>query len=140
MSVRCRIFFCSIILLSLSACNTIGSCDDDGNWTFGVRSEKKLDSGVRKYEEGNYVASVTSLEDVLETGLSSKKNKVQAYKYLAFIQCVSDREASCREYFKHALQLDPDFNLTPAESGHPIWGPIFLSVRANMSTQPLLNR
>ena len=130
MSVCCKIILCSLFVFVLSACNTIGSCDDDGKWSIGSRSAKKLDSGVKNYEEGNYVASMTSLQGVLEAGLSGSQDKVQAYKYLAFIQCVSDRERSCREYFKRALQIDPQFTLTPAEAGHPIWGPIFQSVKS----------
>lgn len=130
----CRILLCSLTAFALSACNTIGSCDDDGNWSFGSRATKKLQSGVQNYEEGNYVASVTALQGVFETGLAGKNDKVQAYKYLAFIQCVSGRERSCREYFKRALQLDPEFNLTAAEAGHPIWGPIFQSVKSGMKS------
>ena len=31
--------------------------------------------------------------------------------------------------FGRALQLDPAFTLTPAEAGHPLWGPVFRSLK-----------
>jgi Tfp pilus assembly protein PilF len=96
-------------------------------------TDKKLNYGVLSYEEGNYQASITALQGVLETGLSGKPEQVKAYKYLAFIQCVSGREAMCRDYFKKALEIDPNFNLNSAEAGHPIWGPVFRSVKSKSS-------
>jgi hypothetical protein len=29
-----------------------------------------------------------------------------------------------------ALDADPDFVLQPAEAGHPLWGPVFTSVKS----------
>ncbi len=90
----------------------------------------KLNYGVLSYEEGNYQASVTALQGVLDTKFSGKPEQVKAYKYLAFIQCVSGREAICRDYFKRALEIDPNFTLDPAEAGHPMWGPVFQSFKS----------
>jgi hypothetical protein len=36
----------------------------------------------------------------------------------------------CYESFRKALALKPDFELTPAEAGHPVWGPVFRSAKA----------
>jgi glycine/D-amino acid oxidase-like deaminating enzyme len=69
------------------------------------------------------------LRIALKRGLS-KPDQVTAHKYLAFIQCASGREAQCRDEFKRALRIDPDMTLAPAEAGHPIWGPVFKSVKA----------
>jgi hypothetical protein len=55
---------------------------------------------------------------------------VKAHKYLAFIHCVSDRAAACRDEFRKALAIDSKLNLTAAEAGHPTWGPVFRSVKA----------
>ena len=119
----------------LSGCQHMGSlnpfaCDATQNRSASTPADKKLNYGVLSYEEGNYQASVMALQGVLETGLSGKAEKVKAYKYLAFIQCVSGREAMCRDYFKKALEIDPNFNLDSAEAGHPIWGPVFRSVKS----------
>ncbi len=109
------------------------SCDASQARGANTPADKKLNYGVLSYEEGNYQASVTALQGVLETGLSGKPEQVKAYKYLAFIQCVSGREMMCRDYFKKALEIDPGFKLDPAEEGHPIWGPVFRSVKHKTS-------
>jgi hypothetical protein len=81
----------------------------------------------------NYQAAIPALQGVLDTSLSGKGERVMAYKYLAFIQCVSGHELTCRDYFKKALDTDPNFNLDTAEAGHPIWGPVFRSVKGKLS-------
>ena len=48
---------------------------------------------------------------------------------LVFLIAVTDRIAQCRQEFSNAIAADPKFNLTPAEAGHPTWGPVFRSVR-----------
>jgi Tfp pilus assembly protein PilF len=106
------------------------ACDATQGRSASTPADKKLNYGVLSYEEGNYQASVMALQGVLETGLSGSAEKVKAYKYLAFIQCISGREAMCRDYFKKALEIDPNFNLDSAEAGHPIWGPVFRSVKS----------
>lgn len=129
----------SFLLILLSGCQNMGLFKTSSNECSQVQvvstpTDKKLNYGVLSYEEGNYQASITALQGVLDTGLSGKPEQVKAYKYLAFIQCVSGREAMCRDYFKKALEIDPNFNLNSAEAGHPIWGPAFRSVK-NKSTK-----
>lgn len=103
---------------------------DGGQQRNETPADKKLNYGVLSYEEGNYQASITALQGVLDTGLTGKPEQVKAYKYLAFIQCISGREGLCRDYFRKALELDPNFTLNTAEAGHPIWGPVFRSVKS----------
>jgi hypothetical protein len=119
-----RYIFLLGVAVLLSGCNALemGACNNP--------VDQKLNYGVLSYEEGNYQASVTALQGVMETGLSSKADQVRAYKYLAFIHCVSSREKMCRDDFKKALEIDPRFDLEPAEAGHPIWGPVFRSVKS----------
>ena len=91
--------------------------------------EALLRTGISQYESGRYDDSARSLRIALKRGLS-KPDQVTAHKYLAFIQCAAGREAQCRDEFKQALRIDPDMQLAPAEAGHPIWGPVFKSVKA----------
>lgn len=130
-----KVFWVGLSVLLISGCQGMGpySCDAAQARGAGTPTDKKLNYGVLSYEEGNYQASVTALQGVLDTGLSGKPEQVKAYKYLAFIQCVSGREAMCRDYFKKALEIDPNFNLDSAEAGHPIWGPAFRSVKSKFS-------
>lgn len=119
----------SLVALILSGCGTWGqnSC--------GSPADQKLNYGVLSYEEGNYQASMMALQGALDTGLGSKADQVRAYKYLAFSHCVSSREKMCRDYFRKALEIDPNFDLEPAEAGHPVWGPVFRSVKSKFSNQ-----
>ena len=123
-----------ISALLICGCQTVSTlnpfaCEAAQTQSVVSPTDKKLNYGVLSYEEGNYQASVTALQGVFEAGLSGKPEQVKAYKYLAFIQCVSGRESMCRDYFKKALDIDPNFNLESAEAGHPIWGPAFRSVK-----------
>ena len=88
-----------------------------------------LARGIRQYEEGNYSEAARLLASSLEQGLG-RTDQVRAHKYLAFIHCVSGREARCREEFRSTLEIDPSFELAANEAGHPIWGPVFRSVKA----------
>lgn len=130
-----KVLWVGLSVLLISGCQGMGpfSCDAAQARGAGTPTDKKLNYGVLSYEEGNYQASVTALQGVLDTGLSGKPEQVKAYKYLAFIQCISGREAMCRDYFKKALEIDPNFNLDSAEAGHPIWGPAFRSVKSKFS-------
>lgn len=94
-----------------------------------------LEDGVQNYEEGNYKVAKKRLQFALEEGLS-RPDRVKAHKYLAFIACVSSQQLTCREEFGIALELDPKFELSAAEAGHPIWGPIFKGVKAKQPKQP----
>ena len=92
-------------------------------------AEQKLASGIKSYEDGDYKNSQAALQAALGMGLSGKTDQVVAHKYLAFMDCVSGREKQCREEFRKALEIDPSFDLKPAESGHPLWGPVFRNVK-----------
>jgi len=91
--------------------------------------ESLLRSGIQQYESGRYDESARSLRIALKRGLA-KPDQVTAHKYLAFIQCAAGREPQCRDEFQRALRIDPGMELDAAEAGHPIWGPVFRSVKA----------
>ena len=93
------------------------------------KGDPELQAGIKLYEDGRYAQASKSFESALNIGLSNS-GQVTAHKYLAFIHCVSKRERQCRGHFNSALDIDPGFDLTPAEAGHPMWGPVFRSVKA----------
>ena len=95
----------------------------------GAKGEAALKTGIQQYEEGRYADAARQLQSAINQGLGTP-DEVRAHKYLAFIHCVSDRVASCREEFRKALSLDPRLELSAAEAGHPIWGPVFRAVKA----------
>ena len=96
------------------------------------RAEAELQRGIKSYEEAQYEIAVRQLRFALELGLGSRRDKVNAYKYLAFVSCTSGKERLCYAEFRKALETDPKFDLGPAEAGHPIWGPVFRNVKEEM--------
>ncbi|OYY60657.1 MAG: hypothetical protein B7Y50_06645 [Hydrogenophilales bacterium 28-61-11] len=117
------------VALLMTACAT-PLMRDAGLDKFAPRkAEKDLSSGIRAYEEGEYKSTTRLLQSALSAGLLLNSDKVAAHKYLAFVHCAQSREKLCREEFRKALELDPGFELTPAESGHPSWGPVFRSLK-----------
>ena len=93
------------------------------------KAEQDLSLGIRSYENGDYRNSARLLQSALSEELLLNSDKVAAHKYLAFIHCAQSREKLCRDEFRKALALDPKFELTPAEVGHPVWGPVFKSLK-----------
>ena len=124
-SVRMVLFAATVLLLS--ACGATGKI---GGLFKAGPAEQRLSSGVKGYEEVDYKTSMAELQSALDMGLSKKTDQITAYKYLAFIHCVSGREKQCHDEFKKAFEIDPNFDLKPAEAGHPVWGPVFRSVKA----------
>lgn len=89
-----------------------------------------LRAGLRQYEDGQYAESARNLQKALARGLP-KPDQVTAHKYLAFMHCAAGRTAQCRDEFRRALRVDPNMELAAAEAGHPSWGPVFRSVKAD---------
>lgn len=118
--------------LALAGCQSdpMRALREDVRSLFGsAKGEPALAAGIRQYEEGKYAEAAESLNSGLYQGLSSP-DRVKAHKYLAFIDCVSGRPAACRREFGRALAIDPAMELSAAEAGHPIWGPVFRAVKA----------
>lgn len=88
-----------------------------------------LAAGLRQYEDGNYAEAAKQLQSAIGQGLTSYE-RVQAHKHLAFIHCASERTGACREEFRRALAIDPGLELSPAEAGHPGWGPVFRALKS----------
>jgi len=126
------------MLLLLASCALLAGCEtapvqqitQDFKSIFeSTKGEPDLAAGIRSYEDGNYTLAMQQLQGALKAGLNSFE-QIKAHKYLAFIHCASGRETRCREEFQKILHIAPDFELTPAEAGHPTWGPVFRSVKA----------
>ena len=84
--------------------------------------------GLRQYDSGQYAEAARSLQTALELGLNDG-DSANAHKHLAFINCAAQRERACRDEFRRALRADPQLELSPAEAGHPVWGPVFASLK-----------
>ena len=121
------------VVLALAGCDTapVKSMQESIGGLFhgGGKGDQELAAGIKQYEDGNYNEAARLLQSSLDQGMFSISGQVTAHKYLAFIHCVSGREAQCRNEFRAALKVDPSFELAANEAGHPIWGPVFRSVK-----------
>jgi Tfp pilus assembly protein PilF len=93
-----------------------------------VRGKEMLAKGIGEYEAGSYAQAEATLLSP-DIWAASDSIKIAALKHLAFTYCVSERPALCRQSFERALQLDPNFDLSPAEHNHPLWGPEFKNAK-----------
>jgi hypothetical protein len=89
-----------------------------------ARDQAALREGIHLYNEGDFNGAIRRLgsHDIASGPVSTR---VTALKYTAFSYCVTSRPAQCQRAFEKALRLDPRFDLTPGEHGHPLWGPVF---------------
>lgn len=118
---------CAVLLMTACATPVVR---DTGLDKLALRkAEKDLSLGIRAYEDGDYKNSTRLLQSALAAELFLTSDKVAAHKYLAFMHCAQSREKACRDEFRKALALNPDFQLSPAEAGHPSWGPVFKSLK-----------
>ncbi len=84
-----------------------------------------VDSARAAYDSGDYGRTIALLSHAKEIDGADINTQVAAHKLLAFSYCVTNRVAQCRAEFSRILDLNPRFDLSAAEKGHPIWGPAF---------------
>ena len=101
------------------------ACVMDGNGRWAQRRGLKRTEGHAAGEEALWDV----VQGAIDLGIEDKE-RANAHKHLAFIHCSSNRQQQCREEFRKALAIDPALELAPAEAGHPVWGPIFRSLKA----------
>lgn len=94
------------------------------------KPDNALAAGLGAYDNGDYATARQRLQAVLDQPGSTTADKVAAHKVLAFIACADGKRSLCARHFRQALALDRNFTLTPAEAGHPVWGPVFRKVKA----------
>jgi hypothetical protein len=83
-----------------------------------------------RYQAGAYgeVIRTVATSDALATAPTDMR--VESLKLQAFSYCVTGYRVLCEDDFKRILELDPKFELSPAEVGHPVWGPAFKRAQA----------
>jgi len=113
-------------LVLVAACT---GCAQFGELVDTTKAHVKMIAGLRQFDSGNHEAAAKTLSSALGMKLSAK-DRATTHKHLAFIHCTVCRERECRDEFRKALAADPALDLAPAEAGHPVWGPIFRSLRA----------
>ncbi len=93
-------------------------------------AEHALAAGLVDYDDGAFERAETQFREAVKQRLQNPRDAGVAYKHLAFIACAFNRLAECEADFRAAFAVDPDFRLSDAEIGHPIWGPVYRRVAA----------
>jgi Tfp pilus assembly protein PilF len=91
--------------------------------------QRALLAGIRAYDDGQYPQAEQQLQQALQTGLASPRDRASAHKHLAFIFCTSKRMLDCEAQFRAARRVDAAFALSRSEAGHPVWGPVWQRVQ-----------
>jgi hypothetical protein len=133
----------SLVMLAIAACTPLTETQRPAapqitESQLREKAKESLAAGKQQYQDGQYEDAQKSLNEALTHGLLSKSEQSSARKYLAFMFCVTNRKSQCEDEFRKAMEIDPGFDLAPAEAGHPIWGPVYKNVRAQMTAQPAL--
>ncbi len=89
-----------------------------------------LREGIALYHDGDFNGAIRKLggKELDDAPLSTR---TKALKYLAFSYCVTKRPAQCLAAFEKAFELDPGFELTQGERGHPLWGPVYRKAKVS---------
>ncbi|NUM82033.1 tetratricopeptide repeat protein [bacterium] len=109
---------------------------EDAQKQFGLLSISGNDLFVTAkdhYEKRNYDEALKYFNTTLKKLDLSLDNKVQSYKYLAFIYAVQKKTDAAKEAFKKAFHLNKKFELDKGEYGNPVWTPIFDEIKKEMS-------
>ena len=88
-------------------------------------AERALLAGLKAYDDAQYDSADRLFREALATGLVSPRDRAEAHKRLAFIQCAAGRLGDCEAEFKLARAADRNFALDKSEAGHPVWGPVY---------------
>lgn len=129
------LFTCSVALaFVLGGCSSTSSRPTAEELAKRQRIEhaqKDLAEGQRLYGDGAYKDATQHLLVALDSGVLPLADQLNARKHMAFIHCITNNIPLCREEFNKAFVLSDDFELLPAEAGHPIWGPVFRAAKAS---------
>ena len=122
--------------LCVAACACLAACETVPPPTVGIAAlmerpaEHALAAGLVDYDDGAFDRAEADFHNAVTRGLKDPVDISVAYKHLAFIACAFNRPMECEADFRSAFAANPDFHLTEAEIGHPVWGPVYRRVAA----------
>lgn len=81
------------------------------------------------YAAGNYGDVIRTVSRSGDLAQSPRDMRIEAMKLQAFSYCLTKHRTLCEEQFERIFALDPNFELSAAERGHPQWGPVYEATR-----------
>ncbi len=94
------------------------------------KPEQLLAEGTELYEKGDYKGAIRKLLLARDSADETSATKQDSLRLLAFSYCVSGQRPLCKSQFSSLLKIAPDFQLSRAEAGHPLWGPVFKEAKS----------
>ncbi len=122
-------------LAAIACVSALAACVTPPEPTVGVTdlserpAERALIGAMRAYDDADYPTVERQADAALKLGLRSPRDEATAHKLRAFVYCTSNRIDPCEAEFRAARTADPTFELSHAEAGHPVWGPVYLKSR-----------
>ncbi len=129
------IFFLPMLITGCTSLPTTNIPADNVQQQKHERAAATLNEGLSQYNAGSYNEATKSFLIALDSGVLSTTEQIESRKHMAFIYCLTARQINCQEEFEKILAIDPKFDLTPAEAGHPTWGPTFLAVKTEIENK-----
>lgn len=128
----------SILLMVMAGCANNQTVSREKERLLAEQRDKQikevahaLEAGRVSYEEGQYAEAEKWLFSEKIWMHGTAEDKSNALKILAFGFCINNLEITCVQAFERAFIINPDFELSAAERGHPLWDPAFQ--RANFT-------
>ncbi|HYC43014.1 MAG TPA: TssQ family T6SS-associated lipoprotein [Noviherbaspirillum sp.] len=103
-------------------------------------AQSQYQQGLSNYRDNRFDTALGNLTSAVGSRNLQLADANNARKHIAFIHCAAGRELPCRDQFQAILQADPGFDLSPAEAGHPQWGPVWRSVKGSMEEKRALSK
>lgn len=94
------------------------------------KPEQLLTEGTELYEKGDYKGAIRKLVLARDSADETSATKQDSLRLLAFSYCVTGQRPLCKTQFSNLLKMAPDFQLSRAEAGHPLWGPVFKEAKS----------
>ncbi len=94
------------------------------------KPELLLAEGTELYDKGDYKGAIRKLLLARDSADETSSTKQDSLRLLAFSYCVTGQRPLCKTQFSSLLKIVPDYQLSRAEAGHPLWGPVFKEAKA----------
>lgn len=114
------------IALSLAGCTGLRSAADAPPTPAALQALEQVQTDYQAGRYGDVIKYVARSDDLATAPASVR---VPALKLQAFSYCVSKYVPLCEDTFARILAIDPSFELSPSEAGHPVWGAAFKRVK-----------
>lgn len=118
--------------VTLSACSSTPPkhAYTDAQVTQSMASLQQLQA---HYDSGDYGSVIRRAATDATLQDAPQDIRIQALKLQAFSLCLREHAFLCKDRFRQILALQPDFQLSASEDGHPLWGPVFQQARQEQS-------